>query len=41
VANSTYATVISTVWRLLSYYVYLFAGAVLVPNWIRKVLRKK
>lgn len=39
VTNSTYATVISTVWRLLSYYVYLFAGAVLVPNWIRKVLR--
>lgn len=37
VHSDTHATVISTIWRLLSYYLYLAAGALVVPNWIRKV----
>lgn len=41
VHNSTYATVISTLWRLLSYYSYLLAGAIVIPNWIRKVLNER
>ncbi len=36
VTNNTYSTIIATVWRLVSYYVYLFAGAILIPNWIRR-----
>lgn len=36
VNNETYATVISTLWRLLSYYSYLLAGALIIPNWVRQ-----
>ena len=41
VTNSTYATVISTIWRLLTYYSYLLAGAIVIPNWIRTVLNQR
>ncbi|MCB0562852.1 MAG: flippase-like domain-containing protein [Phaeodactylibacter sp.] len=41
VINPTYATLISTIWRLLSYYTYLLAGAIVIPNWIRKVLNER
>jgi hypothetical protein len=34
------AIVIAFVWRLMSYYGYLAAGAIIVPNWIRKVFLK-
>ncbi len=36
VSNNTYSTVIATVWRLISYYFYLFAGALLIPGWLRR-----
>lgn len=41
VTNSTYATVISTIWRLLTYYSYLLAGVIVIPNWIRTVLNER
>ncbi len=41
VDNQTYATVISTIWRLLSYYTYLLAGAIIIPIWIRKIVNDK
>ena len=41
VSNKTRATVISTLWRLLSYYSYLMAGAVIIPNWIRQRLNER
>lgn len=41
VDNPTYATVISTIWRLIAYYSYLFAGVVIIPNWIRKVVNER
>lgn len=41
VINPTYATLISTIWRLLSYYTYLLAGAIVIPNWIREVLNER
>jgi glycosyltransferase 2 family protein len=34
------ATVVALIWRLISYYPYLALGAIVVPNWIRKVLFK-
>lgn len=34
------ALVIAFIWRLFSYYAYLAAGAVIVPNWIRNVFLK-
>ncbi|MCB0580582.1 MAG: flippase-like domain-containing protein [Phaeodactylibacter sp.] len=41
VSNPTYATLISTIWRLLSYYTYLLAGAIVIPNWIREILNER
>lgn len=41
VTNETRATVISTLWRLLSYYSYLLAGAIVIPNWIRQRLNER
>lgn len=41
VSNQTRATVISTIWRLLSYYSYLLAGAIIIPNWIRQRLNER
>lgn len=41
VSSNTFATVISTIWRLLSYYVYLVAGAIIVPAWLRRVVNRK
>ncbi len=41
VNNPTYATTISTLWRLLTYYSYLLAGAIVIPNWIRKILNER
>ncbi len=34
------AIVIAFIWRLMSYYAYLAVGAVIVPNWVRKVFLK-
>lgn len=34
------AIVIAFIWRLMAYYAYLAAGAIIVPNWIRKVFLK-
>ena len=41
VHNPTYATTISTLWRLLTYYSYLIAGVIAIPNWIRKILNER
>jgi uncharacterized protein (TIRG00374 family) len=42
IPSSTLATLTATIWRMLGYYIYLFIGAIIVPNWIRKrVISKK
>jgi uncharacterized protein (TIRG00374 family) len=35
------AFVIAFIWRLMAYYTYLLIGAVIVPNWIGKVIKKE
>lgn len=35
------APVVALVWRLMAYYGYLFIGAIVVPNWISRKMRKK
>jgi glycosyltransferase 2 family protein len=40
IPNKGVAIVIAFIWRLMSYYAYLAAGAIIVPNWIRKVFLK-
>lgn len=32
--------IVAFIWRLLEYYSYLFIGAIIVPNWIRKKYRR-
>ena len=39
-SNIEVATIIALIWRLMSYYAYLALGAIVVPNWIRKVFFK-
>jgi len=33
--------IIATIWRLISYYFYLIAGVIIVPNWLNKILRER
>jgi len=35
------AVLIAFIWRLLTYYFYLLAGTVIVPNWIRGVVNER
>lgn len=41
VNSSTLALIIAFIWRLFTYYLYLFAGAIVIPNWIRKILNER
>ncbi|MEM0994209.1 MAG: lysylphosphatidylglycerol synthase transmembrane domain-containing protein [Bacteroidota bacterium] len=41
VKDDTSAIVISTIWRLLTYYSYLIAGAIIIPNWLHGILRSR
>ena len=34
----TNALIIASIWRILTYYSYLLAGAIIIPNWVRKIL---
>ena len=31
-----YTIIITIIWRILTYYVYLFLGLIILPNWIKK-----
>lgn len=33
--------IIAFIWRLISYYSYLIAGAIIIPSWISKILKKR
>lgn len=35
------ATIVMLLWRIITYYTYLVAGAFIIPNWIRKILQKR
>ncbi|MBK9737310.1 MAG: flippase-like domain-containing protein [Saprospiraceae bacterium] len=35
------AVLIALIWRLISYYTYLIAGAIIIPNWFAKLKQKK
>ena len=41
IQTNTSTTIISTIWRVLSYYVYLIAGAIIIPNWLQKIWKKR
>jgi uncharacterized protein (TIRG00374 family) len=33
--------VVAFIWRLITYYPYLIAGAIVIPNWIRKLVKER
>ncbi|MFN4931611.1 MAG: lysylphosphatidylglycerol synthase transmembrane domain-containing protein [Bacteroidia bacterium] len=35
--NLTLATALALLWRLISYYPYIFAGVIILPRWIKRV----
>lgn len=39
--NSTVSTVVAFIWRLLIFYSYLLVGALVVPHWLGKTLRRQ
>jgi len=41
IPNLAWSVPLALIWRLISYYPYLFIGAVILPGWIKKVYRKK
>lgn len=34
------APIMASIWRLLTYYFYIFAGLFIIPNWVRKLLAR-
>jgi uncharacterized protein (TIRG00374 family) len=32
---------LAILWRLISYYSYLFIGSILLPSWLKRVFNKK
>lgn len=41
ISNETSSSLIALIWRFFTYYSYLIIGAFIIPNWLRKVLKKK
>ena len=35
------ALLVAIIWRLITYYSYLFAGMIVVPNWVRKLIIRR
>ena len=39
--QGTLLTILTLLWRFFTYYIYLFTGAVVVPNWVRKLINRR
>lgn len=39
--SKSVGTVIALIWRLITYYPYLLIGLIIIPNWLRKVVRRR
>jgi glycosyltransferase 2 family protein len=37
----TIGYIVALIWRLMTYYPYLITGAIIIPNWIRKLLEER
>ncbi len=36
ISDTSVALVIAVIWRIISYYVYLIIGVIMLPSWLRK-----
>ncbi len=41
ISGKSIALIIATIWRLLTYYFYLFAGVIIIPNWVRNKINQR
>ena len=41
VNSGTLSFIITLIWRLFTYYFYLLAGAIIIPNWIRNIMNER
>lgn len=41
IPSETTASVVAILWRFLTYYLYILIGALLIPAWIRNLVRRK
>jgi hypothetical protein len=41
IPNMSWVIPLALLWRLISYYPYLFIGAIILPRWVNRVFRKK
>lgn len=41
IPNDSWTTPLAVMWRLISYYPYLFIGVIILPIWLRKVFSKE
>lgn len=39
--SATLALTLAMIWRLISYYPYLFVGAIVIPRWVKRVFTKQ
>lgn len=39
-AAGTLMVIMATIWRFFTYYIYLFVGAIVVPNWVNKIIKR-
>jgi len=39
--NKGISSIVALLWRLVTYYPYLIAGAIIIPNWIRKIIKRR
>jgi hypothetical protein len=39
-AAGTLMVIMATIWRTFTYYVYLLVGAIVVPNWVAKIIKR-
>ena len=35
------SVIVMSIWRILTYFIYLIAGVLIVPNWINKILQRR
>jgi hypothetical protein len=40
IPNLSWAVPLALIWRLITYYPYLFLGSVILPGWIKRVYKK-
>ncbi len=40
-ASGTLLLIMTVFWRFFTYYIYLFIGMIVVPNWIRKLINRR